>query len=227
MPAPTRRRNSRKCSVPDCPKQSQTRRLCKAHGGGVHCRVPQCPKLAQSQGLCVAHGGGRRCQVTGCGKLAQYKRLCLAHGGGRRCSVADCLKHAQVRGCCKAHAKLLVAAKTSPKPLPSPAKSTQTVDMNDNPKADLVQFTPSSASKMAPKAPTTADTFYIPAHDPQAPFCPPLSFQGDTYPVLVKPGQPLRYARPASAIAPHYPPFELYRPACRQLYCQRRKGYRS
>ncbi|KAG2881274.1 hypothetical protein PC115_g22272 [Phytophthora cactorum] len=71
MPSSTRRRKASRCSFPNCKKQLQTRRLCKAHGGGVRCRGSGCTKLAQSRGLCVAHGGGRRCTFDGCSKLAQ------------------------------------------------------------------------------------------------------------------------------------------------------------
>ncbi|KAG6944502.1 hypothetical protein JG687_00017831 [Phytophthora cactorum] len=98
MPSSTRRRKASRCSFPNCKKQLQTRRLCKAHG---------CTKLAQSRGLCVAHGGGRRCTFDGCSKLAQYKKLCLSHGGGRRCCVEGCAKFVQLRGCCKAHLKYM------------------------------------------------------------------------------------------------------------------------
>ncbi|KAG7378993.1 hypothetical protein PHYPSEUDO_009239 [Phytophthora pseudosyringae] len=107
MPAPSRRRKAARCSAPNCTKQVQTRRLCKAHGGGVRCRGPGCTKLAQSRGLCVAHGGGRRCASVGCAKLAQYKGVCLSHGGGRRCFVSGCHKFVQLRGGCKAHLKVL------------------------------------------------------------------------------------------------------------------------
>ncbi|KAF4142747.1 hypothetical protein GN958_ATG08059 [Phytophthora infestans] len=107
MSSSTVYRKVARCSVPDCSKQVQTRKLCKAHGGGVRCRGPNCPKLAQSGGLCVAHGGGRRCGFEDCNKLAQYKGLCLSHGGGRRCRVIGCQKYVQIRGCCKAHEKSL------------------------------------------------------------------------------------------------------------------------
>ncbi|KAG2917048.1 hypothetical protein PC115_g10831 [Phytophthora cactorum] len=105
MPSSTSRRKVARCIVPECNKQVQTRKLCKAHGGGVRCQGPKCRKLAQSRGLCVAHGGGRRCGFEDCNKLAQYKGLCLSHGGGRRCGVTGCQKFVQIRGCCKAHAK--------------------------------------------------------------------------------------------------------------------------
>ncbi|EGZ14530.1 hypothetical protein PHYSODRAFT_301518 [Phytophthora sojae] len=52
---PARRVRSKvpRCSFPDCKKQVQTRKLCKAHGGGVRCRGPDCTKLAQSRGLAL------------------------------------------------------------------------------------------------------------------------------------------------------------------------------
>lgn len=108
-----------RCSVEDCPKKAQSRRLCKGHGGGVRCHAPSCQKLAQNRGLCVAHGGGRHCAVENCGKLSQYRGLCQAHGGGRRCSVPDCQKFRQIRDLCKLHAKLQMktgAAKSSSAP---------------------------------------------------------------------------------------------------------------
>ncbi|ETL99590.1 hypothetical protein L917_03577, partial [Phytophthora nicotianae] len=113
MPSSRRRRKAARCSYPDCKKQVQTRRLCKAHGGGIRCRGSGCTKLAQSRGLCVAHGGGRRCAFDGCDKLAQYKGLCLSHGGGRRCCVEGCEKFVQLRGCCKAHLKQLESPKAT------------------------------------------------------------------------------------------------------------------
>ncbi|ETP50952.1 hypothetical protein F442_03825, partial [Phytophthora nicotianae P10297] len=112
MPSPTSGRKVARCSAPGCKKQVQTRKLCKAHGGGVRCQGLNCAKLAQSRGLCVAHGGGRRCGFEGCNKLAQYKGLCLSHGGGRRCRVIGCHKFVQIRGCCKAHARRLIEEAT-------------------------------------------------------------------------------------------------------------------
>jgi len=113
MPPTSTRRKVARCSVPECTKQVQTRRLCKAHGGGVRCRGPNCAKLAQSRGMCVAHGGGRRCGFDGCGKLAQSKGMCLSHGGGRRCGVPTCNKFDQLHGYCKSHAKCFVAEETT------------------------------------------------------------------------------------------------------------------
>jgi hypothetical protein len=125
MTPSSRRRKAARCSVPDCTKQVQTRRLCKAHGGGIRCRAPDCTKLAQSRGLCVGHGGGRRCRVDGCPKLSQYKGLCLSHGGGRRCVVPGCQKFAQIRGYCKADWNSLDArnAVRSPTSTEDPAAS--------------------------------------------------------------------------------------------------------
>ncbi|OWY98591.1 hypothetical protein PHMEG_00030608 [Phytophthora megakarya] len=94
-----------RCSIYDYNRQVQSRKLCKAHGGGVSCRSLNCGKLAQRRGLCVAHGGGRYCEFGGCVKFAQFNRFCVKHGGGRRCNVRECQKFAQIRGFCKAHAK--------------------------------------------------------------------------------------------------------------------------
>ncbi|OWZ21414.1 hypothetical protein PHMEG_0004043 [Phytophthora megakarya] len=99
----------RRCSVSGCNKQAQTRRLCKAHGGGVRCRVVGCEKLVQTRGLCVAHGGGCRCLQEGCSKLGQYTGFCLTHGGGRRCSVPNCQKFVQLRGYCKRHGRIFLS----------------------------------------------------------------------------------------------------------------------
>lgn len=109
MPTSNARRQASRarCRIPDCKKFAQTRKLCKAHGGGSLCHHPGCQKLAQSRGLCIAHGGGRRCAYDGCTKLAQSKGYCISHGGGRRCHVIDCDKFAQVRGHCKLHSKLI------------------------------------------------------------------------------------------------------------------------
>ncbi|OWY95196.1 hypothetical protein PHMEG_00034864, partial [Phytophthora megakarya] len=65
-----------RCSVADCTKKAQSRRLCIAHGGGTRCQSQNCMKLAQSQGLCAAHGGGRRCAME---KFRQIRNLCKAH----------------------------------------------------------------------------------------------------------------------------------------------------
>ncbi|KAF1785384.1 hypothetical protein GQ600_26571 [Phytophthora cactorum] len=45
--------SARPCSAIGCNKRAQTRRLCKAHGGGVRCRISDCKKLAQTEG-CVS-----------------------------------------------------------------------------------------------------------------------------------------------------------------------------
>ncbi|KAL7688031.1 hypothetical protein Plhal304r1_c020g0071551 [Plasmopara halstedii] len=109
MPSSNARRqaNRARCSIPECGKFAQTRKLCKAHGGGSRCHHPNCRKLAQSRGLCIAHGGGRRCAFDNCSKLAQSKGYCISHGGGRRCHVIDCDKFAQIRGYCKSHSKFV------------------------------------------------------------------------------------------------------------------------
>ncbi|KAG7379665.1 hypothetical protein PHYPSEUDO_008300 [Phytophthora pseudosyringae] len=104
----------RRCRFTGCTKRAQTRRLCKAHGGGVRCRVPSCNKLVQTRGLCVKHGGGRRCSYKGCAKLGQYTGFCLSHGGGRRCSVLNCHKFVQMRGYCKRHGREFVPPSRDP-----------------------------------------------------------------------------------------------------------------
>ncbi|KAG2776021.1 hypothetical protein JG687_00010727 [Phytophthora cactorum] len=107
--------SARPCSAIGCNKRAQTRRLCKAHGGGVRCRISDCKKLAQTRGMCVAHGGGRRCSYEGCMKLGQYTGFCLSHGGGRRCNVLNCQKLVQLRGYCKRHGKQFLEPSTAGK----------------------------------------------------------------------------------------------------------------
>ncbi|KAG7378991.1 hypothetical protein PHYPSEUDO_009237 [Phytophthora pseudosyringae] len=216
MPATATRRKVPGCSVPGCIKQAQTRKLCKAHGGGMRCRSPNCTKLVQSRGLCVAHGGGRRCVFDGCSKLAQYKGLCFSHGGSRYCSAPGCHKYAQIRACCKSHANLL-----------GPPESTCSVAK--------LQASPAHASP-----PPTSNGFKNAMGDVAHPVLPHILYRGDSQASAprvascdkILPHLASRFVipkRPATDLdtlktfsTKESTALELFRPYCRRLYCQPR-----
>lgn len=104
---PARRVRSKvpRCSFPDCKKQVQTRKLCKAHGGGVRCRGPDCTKLAQSRGLAlrtVADAAVRSVAVP-----SWRSPGVVPHSRWRSTLPRASQKFVQLKGRCKAHAKAL------------------------------------------------------------------------------------------------------------------------
>ena len=65
-----------------CGNRSQSRGLCKLHGGGARCRFSEgCSKSSQGGGYCRLHGGGKACVFSGCNKGQQRNQFCFQHGG--------------------------------------------------------------------------------------------------------------------------------------------------
>ncbi|KAF0692884.1 Aste57867_16086 [Aphanomyces stellatus] len=91
-----------RCSVLGCPKNSQVRGLCAAHGGVRYCKVDGCNLRAAARGVCKEHGGVR-CLVDGCSKLGDTGRgLCHDHDRGQR-HVDGCFRRDRGNGRCVDH----------------------------------------------------------------------------------------------------------------------------
>ena len=72
---------------------------------GKPCCMEGCDNRSQSKGLCKSHGGGTRCIEEGCDKSSQGNQRCRNHGGGKRCMFPGCNKGTQRKGVCYLHYK--------------------------------------------------------------------------------------------------------------------------
>ena len=91
------------CKIAGCQKIVRSKRLCKAHGGGLRCQSPGCVNSDQGGGYCIGHGGGKRCTSEGCPNGAQSFGLCKAHGGGSSCAAVGCNRPRNGTPFCRQH----------------------------------------------------------------------------------------------------------------------------
>jgi len=95
-----------KCSHEGCSKGIESRKLCKAHGGGKRCQYQGCDRPAQGGfNFCSNHGGKLKCSEDDCFQGRRDGTLyCIRHGGGTRCSIPKCLNgQADGSGLCRKH----------------------------------------------------------------------------------------------------------------------------